>query len=62
MYLFHRLNRLLRWLGVRLVIAMVAAVSASGFGLLAVPPAHAGLTEPASFELIHDALSPLPSW
>jgi hypothetical protein len=58
---FQKLSRLLVWLGIRLAIAMVAALSATGFGLLAVPPAYAGLDEPVWLEQGHQAFSPLPS-
>jgi hypothetical protein len=60
-HVFQKLSRLLIWLGIRLAIAMVAAVSATGFGLLAVPPAHAGLDEPVRLEQDHQVFSPLPS-
>jgi hypothetical protein len=57
-YLFQKLSRLLTWLSIRLAIATVAAISATGFGLLAVPSAHAGL-DPTAAEVEHSAPSPL---
>jgi hypothetical protein len=59
--LFQKLSGSLSWLGVRLAIAMVAAVSATGFGLLFVPPAHAGLDGYMTHPLESSADSPLPS-
>jgi hypothetical protein len=59
-YLFKKLSRLLTWLSIRLAIATVAAISAAGFGLLAVPSAHAGL-DPTAVQVEHSAPNPLHS-
>ncbi len=43
--------RFLHWVATRLAAASVAAICATGFGLLASPPAHAGPDGMAATEI-----------
>ena len=60
MYVLRKLSQLLTWLSIRLAVATVAAVSATGFGLLAAPSAHAWL-DATIVEIDQSAITPLPT-